>query len=91
MASNPAKETQNRSQRTRLAIHQDVEDRVDERKHEREIQGDSFIIGESEAEKGGRELKEHERGVEDRPDEDGVNQDVYRVAMVGPVESEVVF
>jgi hypothetical protein len=91
VASNPAKQTEKRSQGTGLAIHEDIEDGVDEREERSKIEGENLMSGERKGEKGGRKLKEEESGVEDGPDEDGVDEDVDGVAVVGAVESEVAF
>ena len=42
-----------------------------------------------EAEKGRGEVPEDEGGVEDGPHEDGVDQDVHRVAVISAVEPKV--
>ncbi|RZS17613.1 hypothetical protein BHM03_00049778 [Ensete ventricosum] len=89
-AAGPAEDAEDRGQGPGSPIHEHIKQPEGHRKGEAEIDGQDAAAepgGQVEERRG--EVEEEEGGVEDWPDEEGVDEDVGRVAVIRSVEGEV--
>lgn len=89
-AAGPAEDAEDRGQGSGSPIHEHIKQPEGHRKGEAEVDGQDAAAepgGQVEERRG--EVEEEEGGVEDWPDEEGVDEDVGRVAVIRSVEGKV--
>lgn len=89
-AAGPAEDAEDRGQGSGSPIHEHIKQPEGHRKGEAEVDGQDAAAepgGQVEERRG--EVEEEEGGVEDWPDEESVDEDVGRVAVIRSVEGEV--